>query len=329
MKIGLYTRYLSPAFSDELQQLAAALHRRNVTPLLQEGLREADFLFSIGGDGTLLSAVHLLAGKDIPVVGINFGHLGFLTTAGRDDFDLLVDDLLAGRYTVEPRTLLHVEVNRRSATASGANSSTSSASGANGSNSSASGANGSNSSASGANFQLATASGANSQLATASGANGSPTLTSSALNEVSLHRIDDTNLLRTDLYVGGDFVATYDGDGLLVATPTGSTAYSLSCGGPILTPDCGCFVITPIAVHNLSLRPIIVPDTATLRLVTAPGSNLDLGIDSRHHTLPGGTEIILSREQFSVSLVRLRGQSFFSAIQQKLNWGGHTKKTKK
>ena len=279
MKIGLYTRYLSPAFSDELQQLAAALHRRNVTPLLQEGLREADFLFSIGGDGTLLSAVHLLAGKDIPVVGINFGHLGFLTTAGRDDFDLLVDDLLAGRYTVEPRTLLHVEVNRRSATASGAK--------------------------------------------------GSPTLTSSALNEVSLHRIDDTNLLRTDLYVGGDFVATYDGDGLLVATPTGSTAYSLSCGGPILTPDCGCFVITPIAVHNLSLRPIIVPDTATLRLVTAPGSNLDLGIDSRHHTLPGGTEIILSREQFSVSLVRLRGQSFFSAIQQKLNWGGHTKKTKK
>ena len=266
MKIGLYTRYLSPAFSDELQQLAAALHRRNVTPLLQEGLREADFLFSIGGDGTLLSAVHLLAGKDIPVVGINFGHLGFLTTAGRDDFDLLVDDLLAGRYTVEPRTLLHVEVH------------------------------------------------------------GSPTLTSSALNEVSLHRIDDTNLLRTDLYVGGDFVATYDGDGLLVATPTGSTAYSLSCGGPILTPDCGCFVITPIAVHNLSLRPIIVPDTATLRLVTAPGSNLDLGIDSRHHTLPGGTEIILSREQFSVSLVRLRGQSFFSAIQQKLNWGGHTKK---
>ena len=289
MKIGLYTRYLSPDFSDELQQLAAALHRRNVTPLLQEGLGEADFLFSIGGDGTLLSAVHLLAGKDIPVVGINFGHLGFLTTAGRDDFDLLVDDLLAGRYTVEPRTLLHVEVNRRSATASGANS----------------------------------------QLATASGANGSPTLTSSALNEVSLHRIDDTNLLRTDLYVGGDFVATYDGDGLLVATPTGSTAYSLSCGGPILTPDCGCFVITPIAVHNLSLRPIIVPDTATLRLVTAPGSNLDLGIDSRHHTLPGGTEIILSREQFSVSLVRLRGQSFFSAIQQKLNWGGHTKKTKK
>ncbi len=309
MKIGLYTRYLSPAFSDELQQLAAALHRRNVTPLLQEGLGEADFLFSIGGDGTLLSAVHLLAGKDIPVVGINFGHLGFLTTAGRDDFDLLVDDLLAGRYTVEPRTLLHVEVNRRSATASGANGSTSSASGA--------------------NSQLATASGANSQLATASGANGSPTLTSSALNEVSLHRIDDTNLLRTDLYVGGDFVATYDGDGLLVATPTGSTAYSLSCGGPILTPDCGCFVITPIAVHNLSLRPIIVPDTATLRLVTAPGSNLDLGIDSRHHTLPGGTEIILSREQFSVSLVRLRGQSFFSAIQQKLNWGGHTKKTKK
>jgi len=265
MKIGLYTRYLSPTFRDELQELAAALRRREVTTVEVDGSlgeEELDFLFSIGGDGTLLSAVHLLAGRAIPVVGINFGHLGFLTTTGRDDFDQLADDLLAGRYTVEPRTLLHVEVK------------------------------------------------------------GAPALTSSALNEVSLHRIDDTNLLRTDLYVGDDFVASYDGDGLLVATPTGSTAYSLSCGGPILTPDCGCFVVTPIAVHNLSLRPIIVPDSATLRLVTAPGSNVNLGTDSRHHTLTGGSEIVLTREPFTVRLVRLRDQSFFSAIQQKLNWGG-------
>ena len=266
MNIALYTRYLSPAFHDELSALTSALHRRGIETVEIDGKKQPDLLFSIGGDGTLLSAVHLIAGRPIPVVGINFGHLGFLTTAGRDDFDQLVDDLLEGRYTVEPRTLLHVEVN----------------------------------------------SGQPSVLQT----------TSSALNEVSLHRIDDTNLLRTDLYVDGDFVASYDGDGLLVATPTGSTAYSLSCGGPVLTPNCGCFVVTPIAVHNLSLRPIIVPDSATLRLVTAPESGANLGTDSRHLTLLGGSEIILTREPFTVSLVRLRNQSFFSAIQQKLSWGG-------
>ena len=320
MKIGLYTRYLSPAFHDELQQLASALHRRQVdteevgTSLATD---DYDFLFSIGGDGTLLSAVHLIAGRPIPVVGINFGHLGFLTTVGRDDFDLLVDDLLAGRYTVEPRTLLHVEVQKALT------------------HSSVSRADSSPNLGEQPEIQLAA------DIASDCGSHSSPKLgevaqraggvcqsaalkglSLSALNEVSLHRIDDTNLLRTDLYVDNDFVASYDGDGLLVATPTGSTAYSLSCGGPILTPDCGCFVVTPIAVHNLSLRPIIVPDSATLRLVTAPDSNVNLGTDSRHLTLAGGSEIVLTREPFTVRLVRLRDQNFFSAIQQKLNWGG-------
>lgn len=276
MKIGLYTRNLSSSFRAEFEQLSSALHRHQVDTEEIEGQipdGHYDFIFSIGGDGTLLSAVHLIADRAIPVVGINFGHLGFLTTVGREDwngdastgnhFDLLVEDLLAGHYTVEPRTLLHVDI-------------------------------------------------------------GTPTPQPplAALNEVSLHRVDDTNLLRTDLYVDNDFVASYDGDGLLVATPTGSTAYSLSCGGPILTPDCGCFVVTPIAVHNLSLRPIIVPDSAVLRLVTAPGGAVNLGTDSRHLMLDGGCEITLSRENYTVRLVRLRDQSFFSAIHQKLSWGG-------
>ena len=123
MKIALYTRHLPPSCRPEFEQLAATLRRRQVeTVEIENTLPEGDydFLFSIGGDGTLLSAVHLIAHRGIPVVGINFGHLGFLTTLGPEDwndvgmadkyFDLLVDDLLEGRYTVEPRTLLHVEV---------------------------------------------------------------------------------------------------------------------------------------------------------------------------------------------------------------------------
>ena len=267
MVIALYIRHIEEEYRPQLDRLVHLLHSQGVQTYTVADTLPAchiDFLLSIGGDGTLLSSVHLIADRDIPVLGVNFGHLGFLTTTGRDNIDSLVADLTAGRYTLEPRTLLHV-----------------------------------------------VASHADQSFATF------------ALNEVYLHRFVDAPLLRTDLYVAGDFVATYAGDGLIVATPTGSTAYSLSCGGPILTPDSGCLVITPIGVHNLTLRPIIVPDTATLRLVThAQPQQFSLGMDSRRQALPYGTEVSLSRQDFSIRLVRLGNQSFFSAIHQKLGWGG-------
>lgn len=266
MTIALYTRYLEKSSRKQFQLLADSLHSQDIDTIeVTDSLPDSplDFLFSFGGDGTLLSSVHLIGSRNIPVLGINYGHLGFLTTAGRDDTRTLVTDLLAGHYNLEPRTLLHVRAQ-----------------------------------------------------------GGGEELSTFALNEVTLHRLDDDTLLRADLYVDNDFVSTYTGDGLIVATPTGSTAYSLSCGGPILTPNSGCFVVTPIAAHNLTLRPIIVPDSARLRLVTHPRQQLfDLGTDSRRQHLACGTEVILSREDFTVSLVRLHHQNFFSAIHQKLSWG--------
>jgi NAD+ kinase len=263
MKVALYVRYLESPLRQQLQLLTDMLHRNGVdteevSDRLPVGIHY-DFLFSIGGDGTLLSSVHLIGNRDIPVLGINFGHLGFLTTAGRDDIDTLVSDILASRYTLEPRTLLQITA---------------------------------------------------------------PAISPlTALNEVCLHRLDDAPLLRTDLFVDNDFVATYAGDGLIVATPTGSTAYSLSCGGPILTPNSGCFVITPIAAHNLTLRPIIVPDGAHLRLATHPSpQSFNLSVDSQQQHLASGTEINLSRAPFTVRLVRLHRQTFFTAIHQKLGW---------
>lgn len=263
MKIALYVRHLEPSLRQQLLTLIDRLHTSGVetdevSDRLPVGIHY-DFLFSIGGDGTLLSSVHLIGNRDIPVLGINFGHLGFLTTAGRDDIDTLVSDILASRYTLEPRTLLQISA---------------------------------------------------------------PAISPlTALNEVCLHRLDDSPLLRTDLYVDNDFVATYAADGLIVATPTGSTAYSLSCGGPILTPNSGCFVITPIAAHNLTLRPIIVPDGAHLRLVTHPSPQaFNLSADSQQLHLASGTEIHLSRAPFTVRLVRLHRQTFFTAIHQKLGW---------
>ena len=320
MKIALYVRYLTDQYChgdsprQQLQVLTDLLHQSGVeTEEVSDSLPKGhyDFLFSIGGDGTLLSSVHLIGNRNIPVLGINFGHLGFLTTAGRNDLNTIVSDLLTGRYTVEPRTLLHIETvdsemtndrvshNSQFSTSQKREQKPSS-------------------------LGICRAQETSTKLIHNS-QEGNSQFPTYALNEVSLHRLDDGPLMRTELFVDDDFVATYSGDGLIVATPTGSTAYSLSCGGPILTPNSGCFVITPIGAHNLTLRPIIVPDSAKLRLVThqeraSEPTHFNLSMDSRRLHLPCGTQINLSRETFTVSLVRLHNQSFFSAIHQKLGW---------
>ena len=181
-------------------------------------------------------------------------HLGFLTTAGKDNLAALVDELLEGRFSIEERTLLNLNDG------------------------------------------------------------------SYALNEVFFHRREEATLLRTRVMVDDDFVATYAGDGVIIATPTGSTAYSLSCGGPILTPTSRCFVITPISAHTLTLRPIIVPDTAHIRL-TIEGEQFTLGVDSRRSTCSGNATVDICRAPFTVRLIRLNTQNFFSAIRDKLMWG--------
>lgn len=266
MKIALYYRNIGEADRPAFDALCAALHNKNIETMTVgdgDSVDGCDFLFSIGGDGTLLSSVQLVhagveSGQFPPVLGINFGHLGFLTTVGRDNLDGLADDLIAGRYSVEERTLLEVNPN------------------------------------------------------------------SLALNEVFVHRGEAMSLLRTQVFVDGDYVATYAGDGVIVATPTGSTAYSLSCGGPILTPTSGCFLITPIAAHTLTLRPIIVPDTAhiTLRTGDMPAT---LGIDSRRQAINGTTEMHIRRAPFSIRLIRTGTQNFFSAIRDKLMWGSEVR----
>ena len=128
-------------------------------------------------------------------------------------------------------------------------------------------------------------------------------------------------MLSTNVYINDEILATYNGDGLIVATPTGSTAYSLSCGGPVLAPSSQCFVITPVAVHNLTLRPIVVPDTSRIRLVTANAAEMYLGRDSNSRLMSSQCDIILSKEDFSAKLIRMKNKSFYSAIREKLMWG--------
>ena len=264
MKIALYYRHIDTADQAAFDELTTTLRDKGIaTVTVHDGdtLDACDYLFSIGGDGTLLSSVQFVRsshpGTFPPVLGINFGHLGFLTTVGRENLHSMVDELLEGRFSLEERTLLEV----------------------------------------------------NGQW---------------SLNEVFVHRTEEASLLRTQVYVDGQYVATYAGDGVIVATPTGSTAYSLSCGGPILTPDSRCLVITPISAHTLTLRPIIVPDSAAIRLHLC--DECFLGIDSRRSTLGPDCDLTLRRAPFTIRLIRMNTQNFFSAIRDKLMWGSEVRK---
>lgn len=282
MNIAIYIRHLDRRDMEPLQELVAELENHGVALWMPQGFmaqhgsdlsfsvapslypergtlpRQVSFLLSIGGDGTLLSSVHLVSEHGQPILGVNFGHLGFLTAAGKGECHTLAENLLEGNYTVERRTLLQLT-------------------------------------------------------------HGS--LSAFALNEVSLHRGSHLSLLASSLYVDNEYVATYVADGLIAATPTGSTAYSLSCGGPILTPNSHCFAVTPIAAHTLTLRPIIIPDTSQLRIETPPGTLYSLGIDSRTVAADSSAPVVISKAPFTIPLLRLPNQSFFTAIREKLNWG--------
>ena len=271
MKVSIHTKNKNQEQAQGRQTLEEALRHRGIevvdnwTPD-----KPIDIMISIGGDGTMLSAVHTIGRAGVPVVGINFGHLGFLTTAGRDDIDKLADCLCEGRYTIESRTMLEVRL-------------------------------------------YGPVDGLSPQVVE------QPIY---ALNEVYLHRHDKRPLLHTHVQVDGDMVATYAADGLIVATPTGSTAYSLSCGGPILAPGSGSLVITPIAAHTLTQRPVILSDDVCLRLQDEdPSVSFTLGIDSMLCTISGQTMVDIRKADYRTQLVRIEHQNFFSAIRDKLMWG--------
>lgn len=267
MKVAIHIKNNTPQHIEGCQALVAELRRVGIEVVERWTPGQAiDMMVSIGGDGTLLSAVHQLEDSGIPVVGINFGHLGFLTTAGRDDIRKLASCLKEGRYTIEPRTMLQVTLDVQ----------------------------------------------------------GEPDQQRQlyALNEVYLHRCELQPLLHTQVYMDDDMVATYAADGLIVATPTGSTAYSLSCGGPILTPGSGSLVITPIAAHTLTQRPIILSDDVCLRLRDEDAEvKYTLGVDSFVCTMLGGSVIEIRKASFHTHLVRIEHQNFFSALRDKLMWG--------
>jgi len=288
MKIGIYSRILKTQDIPFLQKLLDTLFDSHCSvhiyePFYQQlygqvkfkrtirlfndndNLREQiDYLFSIGGDGTLLNTITLVKDSKTPVVGINSGRLGLLTTANKnDDIKELLYDLKYKRYTLDKRTLLHLD--------------------------------------------------------------SEPTLfenTPYALNEFTIHKHATSALITVHIYVDDVFLNSYWADGIIVATPTGSTAYSLSCNGPIIHPSSKTFVITPVAPHNLNVRPIVIPDNCRITFKIEGRSNDFLcTLDSRYETVTSEHTLSLSKEKFELHLVRTQSQNFFSTIRNKLMWG--------
>lgn len=143
-----------------------------------------------------------------------------------------------------------------------------------------------------------------------------------ALNELTIHKKDSSNMMTVHAYIDGEYLNSYWADGLIIATPTGSTAYSLSCGGPIVLPDSKNFIITPIAPHNLNVRPVVIPDNAEIRLKAEGRSTLFLAaLDSRSETFTTEIELIVRKASFTANFIQLHPQNFLSTMRNKLNWG--------
>ena len=232
---------------------------------------EFDFLFSIGGDGTILRAVSLIQDYQIPILGINTGRLGFLTSLHRDALTEGLNLFLKERYTFISRSLLQVRTKNSVALLE------------------------------------------------------EPGI---ALNEVSVNRKNTTSMLSIYTELDGKPLTTYWSDGLIISTPTGSTGYSLSSGGPIVSPNSQCWILNPIAPHNINMRPLIVPDSTEIKICVKGRSESHLlSLDSRILTLENGNDIYLKRAPFDIRTIQLEGSNFFSTLREKLFWGQDKRNT--
>ncbi len=228
-----------------------------------------DFLFSIGGDGTLLRSISVIRDTKIPILGINGGRLGFLTSVQRDTLHEGLDLFFEGNYCLIERSLLKVATEKSIEALD--------------------------------DFGY-------------------------ALNEITINRKNTTSMLSIETELDDEFLTTYWSDGLIISTPTGSTGYSLSSGGPIVSPSANCVIVNPISPHNINMRPLIVPDTTTFKIsVAGRGSHYLLSLDSRIFTVENGNKLFIKKASFNAITVQLQGTSFYDTLRGKLFWGHDTR----
>ena len=225
----------------------------------------ADFLFCVGGDGSMLKAISFLKRNQIPILGINIGRLGFLTGIQKEKLNKGINFLKTKNYSLVKRDLLTIKINGK------------------------------------VNLEFPC-----------------------ALNEITVSRKNTASLISIETSIDKIKLSKYWADGLIIATPTGSTGYNLSSGGPIMLPETPSILITPIAAHNLNVRPLVIPNESIIELEVdgqGTGSEHFLSLDSKLISIPYKTKIIISKASFSVRTVQFQKNEFYNDLSEKLFWG--------
>jgi NAD+ kinase len=292
MKIAIYGRQFNNSVLPYVQQVFDCLAKFDIEPYVFEKYSQfisgkiffpkkihilkdnkdlvssqVEVMISLGGDGTMLDTVSIIRDSHIPMIGINFGRLGFLASINKDNIQSAINSLVHGEYTLDARNLLSVESEQNLFGDE--------------------------------NF---------------------------ALNDVTIHKRDTSAMMIIHAYLNDEFLNSYWADGLIIATPTGSTAYSLSCGGPIIFPRSGNMVVTPIASHNLNVRPIVLSDSNKLFFeIEGRSSKYLLTCDSRTEVIDTTVRITVKKASFFINLVRLNNENYLTTLRNKLLWGIDTR----
>lgn len=230
---------------------------------LDFSVKKLDFFITLGGDGTILSAITHIRNSGVPVVGINLGRLGFLASIEKKRIHQAFKLLKRGIYLIDERRMLYLESNL-------------------------------------------------------------PIFGEIrfALNDCTLLKRDTSSMITLHTFINGSYLNSYWADGIIVATPTGSTGYSLSCGGPIIFPNSGNFVITPVAPHNLNVRPVVISDDSVISFeIEGRAENFLCTLDSRFEAITSAHQLAVRKNEFPVKLVQLQDAGFMETIRNKLTWG--------
>lgn len=248
------------------QQLQIDVHP---SELITDNDFTADIVISMGGDGTFLKAASRVGDKQVPIVGINMGRLGFLADISPEEIETMISDIYEGRYGLEHRAVLKVDF-------------------------------------------------FDSRTGKAIACKGYPY----ALNDVAILKHDSSSMISIHTEIGRDYLTTYQSDGIIVATPTGSTAYSLSVGGPILEPTSGTIGITPVAAHSLNVRPVVLRDDCEISLqVSSRSHNYLVAIDGRSASYSEDVRLKIQKAPFQTIVLKRQNQTFFQTLRHKMMWG--------
>lgn len=259
----LQLRGVDIALSQELRNEVFSREFPAVEDYIAQTGEAIDFALSVGGDGTFLTTASLVGHLDIPILGINCGHLGYLAEVQTNDIDAVLDQLITNNYTIEQRRMLEVSCQQ-------------------------------------------------------DGKIASPY----ALNEIAVLKSGLSSMIAVDVTLNGEFLHQYKADGLLIATPTGSTAYNLSVGGPLLDPHVSAIILTPVATHSLNIRPLVVLDDSKIDIkISSRNGNFLLSVDGRSQVLNHDIQLHVERSQRTIKLVRIQGQNFMQSLKDKLYWG--------